>query len=377
MANRLADLNRQKRDYAYSGAATIGDTPWLYALQAEQAAANQPAGIGQPGGGMGEDTGAPNPQAFGGGGGSGGSSGGADIGMDGPGMTGMGGEVDQLYREWVERGGQAGEPGGVGDNYSENPYADPSGFGTVGTIGGQLTGIPGLGLIGAGIGAAYDNQLAHQFDPNYSGSFGSFLSSLGNIATGGLFGESQLNEAIGGYQDATGTGLSNAALAAGVTGGGYSGPKGVVGPQGMGGAGAGEGASQSGLNAAARSAYGGGAGSYSGPKGAPGPRGHDAGGWDTAYGGGGGGGQAGEGVGGGYGAAGTGYGGGFSGPPGGADIFHEGGYVSEDKVPGEQRGDVSATLQEGEGVLTADALEVLGPGFVYGVNMMAKMMRGR
>lgn len=468
---RLADLNRQKRDYAYSGKANIGDVPWLYALQAEQAAANQPAGIGEQGGGP-ADAAAPNPTgggAIGGGAGGGGTTGGADTGMPGPGQTGLGQEVDNLYNMWES--GQAGEPGGVGDNYSENPYADPAGFGTVGSIGGLLTGIPGLGMIGAGIGAAYDYELANQFDPAYSGSFGRFLSSLGNYATGGLFGGSQLDEAIGGYQDATGTGLNEAALKAGVTGGAYSGPKGVVGPQGGG---------------AAESGYGREALDNPATPGGDLARGvvdrarRDRGGQAGEGGGRGGGGGFGcfvagtqikmadgstkaiediregdmvaafDGLGplqprrvatlmhyrertplsltvagstlrvtsehpflvpsGEYTKAGDLVLGGFvvtaSGEtaeilavePGAdlEDVFnfeveglhtyvagglrvhnikHQGGVISEDRVPGQVRGDVAETLQEGEGVLTADAVEVLGPGFVHGINMMARMMR--
>src|SRR3546814_447953 len=120
MANTLADINRAKRNFAFSGRATVGDIPWLYSIQEEQAAANAPAGIGEQGGGM-DDGAAPNPQALAGGGtggagtggGGGGASGGADTGLPGPGQTGLGEEADNLFSMW-ERGGQAGEPGGAG-----------------------------------------------------------------------------------------------------------------------------------------------------------------------------------------------------------------------------------------------------------------------
>lgn len=359
MANRLADLNRQKREYAASGRGQEGDIHWLYEQMAQQQAANRPAGIGGPGGGMeGEGEGAPNPMAGIGGIGSGGASGAADTGMPGPGQTGLGSEGDAFYRAIVagREGGQHGE--GIG--MSENPYADPSGFGTVGSIGGMVTGIPGLGLIGSGIGAAYDYEVAKQFDPSYDFSLGSFLSSFGNMATGGLFGdESQLGEAIGRYQDATGTGLSPAALSAAVTGGNFSGPKGVTG----------------------RSSYGGGGAEGSGYQDVGGgisvginergeivsaaPTRDDRGGRGAESGGSG------------RGAGGGGPSGGPGGSMGGRENWHDGGIVSEQEVPGQMRGDVDATLQEGEGVLTADAVQVLGPGFVDGVNMMARMLRTR
>ena len=112
--------------------------------------------------------------------------------------------------------------------------------------------------------------------------------------------------------------------------------------------------------------------SYDGPTGSSFDRddgGNDSGGRGSPEGGSGGhGGQAGEGAGSGNSAD-----GGRGDSPG----YHEGGYVSEDLIPGELRGDVPATLQEHEQVLTADATDLLGPGFAEGVNMMASLLKRR
>ncbi len=55
------------------------------------------------------------------------------------------------------------------------------------------------------------------------------------------------------------------------------------------------------------------------------------------------------------------------------NIKHQGGYISEDRVPGQQRGDVPETLQEGEYVITADVVDMLGPEFFDVINNLAKM----
>ncbi len=58
------------------------------------------------------------------------------------------------------------------------------------------------------------------------------------------------------------------------------------------------------------------------------------------------------------------------------NIKHMGGYISESRVPGQRRGDVAETLQEGEYVLTADAVDMLGgPAFFDGMNTMARLAR--
>lgn len=349
MANRLADLNRQKRDYAFSGKANVGDVPWLYGIQAEQAAGNRPAGIGDGGGGM-ADSAAPNPQgaaaAVGGGGaGGGGTTGGADTGLPGPGQTGLGGEFDNLFSQW-QQGGQAGEPGGLGRDLGDLSMQSIEnaigGYSTIGTALSSMTGIPGLGLIGSGIDTYNDYGRADKFDPSYDPTFGDVLSAYGYDVTGGLLGESMHSDAINDYQGRTGTGLNDAALGQSTSGkpGTYSGPKGVVGPQGGGGT--------------AESGYGG--GGYSGGFGG---QNQPGGGWGQ------GGGAGGESS-------------GDLGSGGRHGELHTGGYVSEDEVPGQLRGDVPKTLQEGEGVISADAMQVLGgPGFIEGINMMARMMRGR
>ena len=86
----LADLNRQKREFAASGQASTADIPWLYAIQAEQGG-RTPSGIGEgQGGGAGDDAAAPNPQSLAslGGPSGGGASGAADAGLPGPGLDG-------------------------------------------------------------------------------------------------------------------------------------------------------------------------------------------------------------------------------------------------------------------------------------------------
>lgn len=343
----LADLNRQKRDYASSGMAQEADIPYLYALFAGDRG-RPAAGIGDQQGGGAEATGAPNPLASGGGGvggtGGGGASGGADIGMPGPGQTGLGEDIDQLYQQYLfSRGGQAGEPGPGG--YQDSPvqnvdaFNELGGYSTLGTAAGLGLGIPGLGFLGSIVDTYNDYSRTKEFNPSAPTDFEGFLESLISDVTGGLFGQTQFNREIGRYQDETGTGLNRNALAASTSGTSYSGPKGVVGPQG---GGVGESAFDKAIN--------------------------ELGGPDLGFFGGGG-------------ASETGGVGETSGQGGGGSagsqnsIFHSGGYVSEDNVPGQLRGDVDATLQEGEGVLTADAVSVLGPGFVHGVNMMAKMMR--
>jgi len=147
----LADLNRQKRDYAFSGQANIGDVPWLYELLQRQAEANRPAGIGEPTA-LGAGEAAPNPQSYaiGGGGGGGGTVGAADTGLPGPGQTGFGSDFDRAFRDW-ERGGQAGEIDRTGEGAPVGPlgYIDLSGpFGYV--LDAVRFGLPSpLGLAGS------------------------------------------------------------------------------------------------------------------------------------------------------------------------------------------------------------------------------------
>lgn len=340
----LADLNRSKRDYAYSGRATIGDVPYLYALQAQQAAANAPAGIGS-GGGPGDDMAAANPQSFASGG-VGGASGGADTGLPGPGQSGLGDEFDQFYRSYYGdegRGGQAGESfsGGL---YGEGGYVDPTIAELVGYFG------PGpIGLVGS-IGAAgmrgynaslLDDELANAgFSGLTTGQMVGAALGLNNYGDGdprstyGAQGIGGLAEAA--YQAQTNAGvydsINDPALGVSAnqrarqdTRGGLT---------------SGSSYSAEGISASSRHAErnGGGAGEGGGTRDREGKSSADR---------------------------------------HGAGNYHDGGYVSEDIVPGQMRGDVPTTLQEGEGVLTADAMDLLGPGFVYGVNMMAKMMRTR
>ncbi len=59
------------------------------------------------------------------------------------------------------------------------------------------------------------------------------------------------------------------------------------------------------------------------------------------------------------------------------NIKHEGGLISEDRVPGQRRGDVDETLMEGEYVITADAVDILGPEFFEGINRLARMAKRR
>jgi hypothetical protein len=60
------------------------------------------------------------------------------------------------------------------------------------------------------------------------------------------------------------------------------------------------------------------------------------------------------------------------------NIKHGGGYIHEDRVPGQTRGDVPETLQEGEHVLSADAVELAGgPGVFHGMNLMARLVKAR
>ena len=59
------------------------------------------------------------------------------------------------------------------------------------------------------------------------------------------------------------------------------------------------------------------------------------------------------------------------------NIKHMGGYISEDRVPGQTRGDVAETLQEGEYVITADAVDMLGQEFFDQINKLARMAGSR
>ncbi len=60
------------------------------------------------------------------------------------------------------------------------------------------------------------------------------------------------------------------------------------------------------------------------------------------------------------------------------NIKHNGGYISEARVPGQRRSDVPETLQEGEHVMSADAVDMLGgPAFFHGMNTMARLARKR
>lgn len=57
------------------------------------------------------------------------------------------------------------------------------------------------------------------------------------------------------------------------------------------------------------------------------------------------------------------------------NIKHEGGYIPESTVPGKPRSDVPEILQEGEYVMTADAVDMLGPDFFGRLNDMAKLAK--
>ncbi len=54
---------------------------------------------------------------------------------------------------------------------------------------------------------------------------------------------------------------------------------------------------------------------------------------------------------------------------------HEGGYIDESRVPDVTRGDVDEILQEGEFVVTADAVDMIGPEFFEGINRIARLAR--
>lgn len=69
-----------------------------------------------------------------------------------------------------------------------------------------------------------------------------------------------------------------------------------------------------------------------------------------------------------------GFGAGHAGPGGGV-VLHEGGYLHEDMVPGQNGADVPATLQEGEYVMSPEAVEAFGPQTFERMNNLAKMMR--
>ncbi|MGF1629150.1 MAG: hypothetical protein ACFCUT_06735 [Kiloniellaceae bacterium] len=377
MANRLADLNRQKRDYAYSGQANIGDVPWLYAMQAEQAAANQPAGIGEGGGMGGDDMAAPNPQSLGsiGGGGGGGTTGAADTGMVGPGQTGFGAEGDQFYRYMTENGGQAGEPGGAGAGGVEfgewgeyvdptlaewTGYLGPGPIGLVGTLGAMgmrgynanvlddLLGKAGLpGLSGwQQLGAAFGLN-------NYGvGTLGQEIDTFeGQLRGAGQMPTQNASGAAEGSGYDLGSGFSPDAIAARA--------QQRVGPLDFFGG--------SGLTAAvgaADSAYSGGAGagssqparsSYSNT--APGRRGARDGGGGAESGGG-------QGHGGGGNLGGD-RDRGFGGPR------HDGGPVYGE--PGEE---MDHTLLAGEYVMNPEAVQAYGPETFKTMNALARMMRG-
>ncbi len=54
---------------------------------------------------------------------------------------------------------------------------------------------------------------------------------------------------------------------------------------------------------------------------------------------------------------------------------HEGGYIDESRVPDEIRGDVDEVLQEGEYVIRADVVDMLGREFFDNINRMARMAK--
>ena len=57
------------------------------------------------------------------------------------------------------------------------------------------------------------------------------------------------------------------------------------------------------------------------------------------------------------------------------NIKHAGGYIHEGRVPGERRGDVPETLQEGEYVISADAVELLGIDTLEALNALGRRLR--
>lgn len=72
-------------------------------------------------------------------------------------------------------------------------YGNASNFGLGGMLMSGFTGLPGLGLAGAGIGTAMDRiAFGRTINPNgYSG-----FSHFGNAVTGGLFGKSFREQAL-------------------------------------------------------------------------------------------------------------------------------------------------------------------------------------
>lgn len=308
---------KEKRSYAYSGRAQTREIPALYADQiaAQQANAFDPGAAG--GGGS-----TPAALAPGSAGGIGGAAP-ADVGLDG--YLGEAApddfffEEDFGYRPQVDDGGrgQDGAPDIAGSR-AQNPLSDLDK-----DVLSALGQVPGFGIATNITRAAdYMGLSGVLDDPNPVNAYG----APGTLGFKGYIDERHANELIARQERAA----ENARDTLGEVG--------AIGTPNSAGSG------------------------YS-PYGNP-----DAGGRSGSPSGGSGGfgGQAGEGAG-----SGNSAGGGRGDSPG----YHEGGYVSEDLIPGELRGDVDTFLQEGEQVLTADATDIIGPGFAEGVNMMAALRR--
>ncbi|TQV80319.1 hypothetical protein [Denitrobaculum tricleocarpae] len=352
-----------KRAYAISGKAQTREVPFLYAEQiaAQQANAFDP---GAAGGGAGT------PAALAPGSASGiGGAAPADIGLDG--YLGEAVPDDFFFEEDYGYRPRVDEGRGGPDHASE----DSQGFRSQGTLSdldkdilSALGQVPGFGLATNITRAADYFGVPGVIGPTNPQSFGlpgtpqfsknmrdmrdreeraRFMREIQEIADG-------TRDTIGDYS----IGDHDFGPPAGSFDTGYDHPNApepspATGGYGIGGYAVGGGLSYGGQTG---SSFGGGGGGGIGGGGSP------------SGGSGGFGGQAGEGAG-----SGNNAGGGRGDSPG----YHEGGYVSEDLIPGELRGDVETFLQEHEQVLTADATDILGPGFAEGVNMMAKLQKRR
>lgn len=366
-------INNRLRDYAFSGRAQTAEIPYLYGLRGAQGgpqpldALGGSAGDLQRGGDLPSLTGAAT------------AGGPADTGLIGPGVAG--GDINSLFQylsTGVDDGRRYSYDNGDGGRGQDGP--PDTGFNEVGPLSEfDKNVLRGLGAV-PGFGLATGLTRAADF-------FG--LSGVNTPASFGTPGTEEFARNLGAYraaQERSRISKRASEIAEGerdsigehsIGTDVFGEPEGSF-DQGYGQAPAPEPSPATGGYNVGTHAVGGGL-SYGGPTGSsfdPNDTGRSSSGDDGPIGEGGSpeggsggfGGQAGEGAGSGNSAD-----GGRGDSPG----YHEGGYVSEDLVPDETRGDVQATIQEGEHVITADAVEMFGQEFFDTINKIAKMSRGK
>ncbi len=357
-------LNNRLRDYAFSGRAQTGEIPYLYGLRDGQGGPEALDALGGSGGDL--QRGGDLPSLVGGGG----PSGPADTGLIGPGLAGddvnaLSGFLNSGFDGGRYDDGDGGRGGYGGPDIEGSRAQDPLSD-LDRDILSALGNVPGFGLAtGFTRAADFFGASGVLDDPNPVNAYG----APGTLGFKGYIDQRRAQELISRHRrnaqeiaDGDRDTLGGYSIGAGA----FDAPPGSF-DDGYDSQefGAPEPGPVSGGYDVGGYAVGGGLG-YDGPTGSSfDGGGRDGGGRGSPDGGSGGhGGQAGEGAG-----SGNNAGGGRGDSPG----YHDGGYVSEDLVPGETRGDVQATIQEGEHVITADAVEMFGQDFFDKINAIATM----